>query len=581
MNKKRKMNLKANRANFIKGSILVLIVVSFSIPYFFLMVEIKKNVYNFDLYNWLLSLGKFFVYSLFAPLIFLLLLSIVKKFRLIARVSALLYIILYFPALIFMLIYYKYFGFIPHYSVLTRAYEGSHLLGQVYSQLLGFQEWVMIILLFVSAGLTFIYLRLPSTRQIKSYMKIVMMIFVLLVYYGFIIFQNYSYGSNKVIVKLGSSAAVLRLGVLPVYKEFISYEISHKNKEFPYPGKINKDNMRQENIARFKNANVIIVQIESLETQAVDFRINGKLLMPFIHTFKNQSVYFKNFFAQHSGGSSTDADLSMLTSLLPLRSHVGLVTADYSRINTLIEVLKQRGYTSFAMNPINGQFFNKNTAYPQVGFNYFYDINFYSGQAKGWYSKDWHFYEQSLEIIKDVPSPFFAYIINIQSHGPFKNYSDSTKDVFNFEKTDYSSLQIDYLLSMHEIDQALQHLYNMLAESGLLDNTILLIYGDHVGRALNNPDCLAECVPLFIYHKDLSPRIKATIGSHLDLGPTILDLLDISEPSGWLGSSLFNKGNKTILFNDLTVIESNHQVLRSSRKLEYQPYLDYSNSIVE
>ena len=113
-----------------------------------------------------------------------------------------------------------------------------------------------------------------------------------------------------------------------------------------------------------------------------------------------------------------------------------------------------------------------------------------------------------------------------------------------------------------------------LAESGLLDNTILLIYGDHVGRALNNPDCLAECVPLFIYHKDLSPRIKATIGSHLDLGPTILDLLDISEPSGWLGSSLFNKGNKTILFNDLTVIESNHQVLRSSRKLEYQPYLD-------
>jgi len=575
------MNLKANRPNFIKGLILILIVISFSIPYFFLMVEIKKDVFNIDLYNWLLSISKFFVYSLFAPFIFLLSLSIVKQFKLLARVSALLYIMLYFPALLLILLYYKYFGFIPHYNVLSRVYEGLHIVEQVYSQLLRIQEWIIIILLFVSIGLTFIYLRLPSTRQIKSYMKILMIILVLLIYYGLIEVQNRRHGASEHLTKLGSSAAVLHLGLLPVYKEYILYEISHQTKEAPYPGKVNKNNIRQDNIARFKNANVVIVQVESLDAQAIDYRINGKLVMPFLYKFKNQSVYFKNFFAQHSGGASTDADLSILTSLLPLRSHVGLFTADYSRIYSLVEVLRERGYTSFAMNPIDGQFYNKSSAYPQIGFDYFYDKKFYSGQARGWYSKDWYFYDQSLDIIKDASNPFFAYVINIQSHGPFKNYSDSAKDVFNFEKTAYSKLEIDYLLSMHEIDQALEHFFNKLDELGLLDYTFLLIYGDHVGRALDNPDCLAECVPLFIYHKDLSPSIEAKIGSHLDIAPTILDLLDISEPSGWLGSSLFYKGKKTILFNDLTVIEANHQVLRGNRKIEYQPYLDYSNSIVE
>ena len=71
------------------------------------------------------------------------------------------------------------------------------------------------------------------------------------------------------------------------------------------------------------------------------------------------------------------------------------------------------------------------------------------------------------------------------------------------------------------------------------------------------------------------------MGSHLDLAPTILDPLDISEPSGWLGTSLFYNGKKTVLFNDLTTIEANENVLQKSLKKEYQIYLDYSNSIVE
>ncbi|NIU88860.1 MAG: sulfatase-like hydrolase/transferase [Nitrosopumilaceae archaeon] len=545
------------------------------------MVEIKKDVYNFDHFNWLLSLGKFCVYSLFAPLVFLLLLSIAKQKKILTKVSAVLYIIAYFAALLFILIYYKYFGFIPHYKVLSRAYEGSHLLGQVYSQLMSYEEWAIFILLFVSIGLTFKYLSLPSTMRIKSNIKVLIIVIAVVGNVGLVAFQNFRYGSSDVLVKLGSSAAVLHLGLLPVYKEIISYEMSYEKKDYPYPGKINRDNVRQDNIARFENANVVIVQIESLEKQAVDYRINGKLVMPFLHKFKSRSVYFTNFFAQHSGGASTDADLGMLASLLPLRNQVGLFSADYSRIATVVEVLKEKSYKSFAMNPIDGQFFNKNSSYPRVGLDKFYDEPYYSDQAKGWYSKDRDFYEQSMDIIKKQSSPFFAYIINIQSHGPFKNYYDSTKDNFDLKNSGLSNLQIDYLMSMNEIDRALEYLYSTLKDTGLMDNTMLLIYGDHAGRAIEDNNCLAECVPLFVYHKRLSPYMSPAPGSHLDLAPTILDLLNIPEPSGWLGTSLFYRGRKTVLFNDFTTIESDQNKLIKGKSLDYEPHLNYSNSLVK
>jgi arylsulfatase A-like enzyme len=97
----------------------------------------------------------------------------------------------------------------------------------------------------------------------------------------------------------------------------------------------------------------------------------------------------------------------------------------------------------------------------------------------------------------------------------------------------------------------------------------------------SNPEYPAECIPLFIFHKDLPPSIETKVGSHLDIAPTILDLLDIPEPSGWLGTSLFFKGKNTVLFNDLTVIELNDNTPQKKIELEYQPFVDYSNSIVE
>ena len=579
--------MKLNKPDVTKGFILLLIVVGFSIPYSSLMVEIQKDIFDIKA-HWPLAIIKILVFSLFAPLAFIISLSIIKRYKLLAKVYALLYVGLYFIALLIIAIYYKYFGTIPNFMILDSTNLGSisesvSILGkQVYFQLLGAQEWLIIFLLIISVCLTYIYLRLPNTRKINGYMKAIMLIFVILVYYGLNEVQILRHRHNMHEKLIGRNAeAVLYFGFLPVYKKLISYEISNKRRVVPFPGKINGQNKRSNKIPRFKGANIIVIQVESLDSQAIDYKVNGKLVMPFLRKFKNQSVYFKNFFAQHSGGGSSDADLSTLTSLLPVPNHVGLYTADYDRIQSLVEVLEERGYTSLAMSPVSFVFHDKTSSYPRIGFDFFYGSEFYTGQASGWYAKDWQFYDQSVDTIKNSPKPFFAYLVTIQSHGPFKNYSETTKAKFNFDNTDLSELEFNYLLSVHEVDQALERFFNEILESGLLDNTILLIYGDHVGRALDRPGCLAECISLFIYHKNLPASVETKVGSHVDIAPTIVDLLDVSEPVGWLGTSLFYEGRKTVLFNDLTAIEFSNGVLQKKVATEYRHFLEYSNSIVE
>ncbi len=580
---------RLTKSDFKKGTILFVITIGFSIPYILLMIQIQKETLN-DFTYWPLALFRIVLYSLFSPLVFIITLSIIGKYKLLAKLYTLFFVSLYFIALLIILVYFKYFGTIPYITLLSSTSMGNGyealpiLIKFVYYQLLSLHEWLIIFLLFFTLFLTFVFLRLPKTRQIKSNIKYAMLLLVVLIYYGLYEIQLYRYrdyfGSNT--KWLGrTSEAVLYFGLSPVYKKLLSYNIFHKNTPLPYPGKINKENKRNDNIQRFEKANVIIIQVESLDSKAIDFRINRKLVMPFLNRLKNYSVYFKNFFAQHSGGASTDADLGMLTSLLPSPHHVGLYTADHNRIQSLVEVLEERDYTSMVMSSVTLMFHDKMSSYPKIGFDHFYDSNFYSGHAAGWYSKDLHFFDQSVPIIKSPPKPFFAYFIAHQSHGPFRNYSHSTKEEFNFDNTDFTQLEIDYLMSMHEVDRALEHFFNELLKLGILNDTILIIYGDHVGQALTDPGCLAECIPLFMYHKNLPSKVEIKAGSHIDLAPTITDLLDISEPEGWLGTSLFYNGNKTVLFNDLTVIEEKSGVLKRYVNINYQPYLEYSNSIVE
>ncbi len=149
--------------------------------------------------------------------------------------------------------------------------------------------------------------------------------------------------------------------------------------------------------------------------------------------------------------------------------------------------------------------------------------------------------------------PFLAVCWTEQTHDPYTP-SPGTKSVDFLPRKlgDVQSADLwRYLNALRETDRQLGRLFAALRERGLADDTLVVVTGDH-GEAFREPHkhrghgfAVYEedvHVPLMLWNPRLFPtgRHVATIGSHMDLNPTIADILGV-EPSGeWQGRSLFD-----------------------------------------
>ena len=115
------------------------------------------------------------------------------------------------------------------------------------------------------------------------------------------------------------------------------------------------------------------------------------------------------------------------------------------------------------------------------------------------------------------------------------------------EKGNRGSMLYDIALS--KVDRLVNKLIQMIKKLRLFENTIFIITGDH-GKRAGMPERPNESrvtdlsqgfydnkvhVPLIIYGSNISPERNDSLMSHLDIGPTILDLAGIDIPQGFLG----------------------------------------------
>jgi lipoteichoic acid synthase len=107
-----------------------------------------------------------------------------------------------------------------------------------------------------------------------------------------------------------------------------------------------------------------------------------------------------------------------------------------------------------------------------------------------------------------------------------------------------------YLNALHHSDQALGRLLDHLEAQGLADSTLVVVVGDH-GEAFGRHNQSGHGsniyeenmhVPLmFIQPQLFEGEEDFTLGGIKDIGPTIMQILDLPAPAGWQGESLFDK----------------------------------------
>ena len=305
-------------------------------------------------------------------------------------------------------------------------------------------------------------------------------------------FGLYTYQANDVIASLKPQISPL-FGYDKKAKEFREYYTNRWEEE---KVKTNK----YTNI--FKGKNVIAIHAESIQNFTMDLSFNGEELTPNLNKLASEGLYFSNFYAQESVGTSSDSEFTFNTSLMPASS--GTVFINYWDRNyiTIPKLLKEQNYYTFSMHANNGTMWNRNNAHASFGYdNFFYYTKDYEiDETIGLGLSDKSFFRQSIPKIKEINDNnqnFYGVLIMLTNHTPFSDIIE--KDVvdysvdYKYEKINEQTGQKEivsapymeetklgnYFKSVHYADEALGEFIDGLDKEGLLEDTVIVIYGDH------------------------------------------------------------------------------------------------------
>ena len=301
-----------------------------------------------------------------------------------------------------------------------------------------------------------------------------------------------------------------------------------------------------------KGHNLIFIQVESLENAVINKKINGAEITPNLNALAGQGLYFSNYYAQVGLGNTADAEFETLNSLYPLSDSVTFVEHAQNQYAALPQLLVNNGYTTHVFHGDVSTFWNRANIYPNLGYQTWNMKDSYTSTRNigitGLGDED--FFEQSLPKIQSLQQPFMATLITLSSHTPFILPEDLRTLTIPAD-SGLNDTQTQYLESVHYTDQAIGNFINQLKQSGLYDNSVIVIFGDHgsytgISKALGaeNSDVAAmndSQIPLIVLvpGTDLKGEQKIP-ASHLDIYPTVVNLLGLNPPRSILGQDLLN-----------------------------------------
>ncbi len=300
-----------------------------------------------------------------------------------------------------------------------------------------------------------------------------------------------------------------------------------------------------------KGKNVIVIHLESFQQFLIGQKINGKEVTPFLNKlYKSKSTFaYRNFFHQVGQGKTSDAENMLETSTYGLPQ--GSLFAQLGSDNTFQAapaILKQRaGYTSGVFHGNIASFWNRNNVYKNMGYENFFDASYFDttgDRSLGYGLKDKLLFNDSIKYLQHLQQPFYVKYLTVTNHFPY----DLDKEDTNFKTTNTDDDVVNnYFLTAHYLDQSVHEFYRYLKKSGLLKNSMIVLYGDHYGisdsenknlaKALGKDpdtwddfdDAQMQRVPFMVNMPGTKKGfISNKYAGEIDVLPTIMHLLGIS-----------------------------------------------------
>lgn len=319
--------------------------------------------------------------------------------------------------------------------------------------------------------------------------------------------------------------------------------------------------------------NILLIAVDSLRRDRMSLYGYKHQTTPHIDRFATGGTVFEQTFSAHV--PTTPAYASMLTGrdcfgtqVVALRHKGGLTPA----VPTLAEISREAGYNTTCVG------FRGNPA--SRGFDTYLDYEAWGSAADGRAHKAEGLNDVTLPELARLDAagkPWFMMLRHMDPHSPylppkpfdrifyqhdefdkknkslkpaleFKPFCDYFKSWIPEGVTDSKYVNAQYDGALAYMDSCIQHIFGRLEAMGILDNTIVIINGDH-GETLDEHECWFDhhgiyetnlVIPLIIRYSKKVPaglRVKG-FNQHKDLLPTILELAGIRTKAKMDGKSL-------------------------------------------
>ena len=350
----------------------------------------------------------------------------------------------------------------------------------------------------------------------------------------------------------------------------------------------------------FDGKNVIAIHAESLQEFVIGLKINDIEITPNLNKIVASGMHFNNFYAQVGVGTSSDTEFTYSTSLLPANNGTVFVNYYNDKFVTIQNLLKNKGYYVFSMHGNVGDFWNREAMHMNMGYDKFYSkSSFIIDEEYGLGLSDESFFRQVVPMIKDINNslnmPYYGTLITLSNHTPWR-------DADSYSEIDFSlNVEIDneiitrdylegtmmgrYLKSVNYMDKCIGKFIEDMDKEGLLNNTVIVIYGDHdarlgkkqfdymynydsesdVVRNFDDPNYidfndyeyeLSKKVPFIIWNKNMKDgMVIDTPMGMIDVLPTLGNMLNVYSEYA-LGKDVMNisKDDGIVVFKDSSFI---------------------------
>lgn len=304
----------------------------------------------------------------------------------------------------------------------------------------------------------------------------------------------------------------------------------------------------------FEGKNVIVIMMESTN----DIIIN-KDLYPNFYKLYSEGISFKNNYSPRNSCATGNNEFSGMTGLYTIQNNcTANVFSNNTYFTSIFNIFKNAGYRATSMHDYTEQYYVRNIIHKNLGSEAYYnanDLNIkYYNEYKNWAS-DEDFMNAAMDITLNDTSnkPFMLWLTTVSGHQPYKVSSvEGDKYLSITEGTDYSMEVRRYMSKLKTFDNGLGILLDKLKASDKLDDTVIVMYGDHYPYGLKNKDISSvltydlddyevERVPMVIYNSTIKSEVVEKYSSYINLTPTLANLFNLDyDPRYYMGTDVFS-----------------------------------------